>query len=235
MTLRSADEISISIPFIRFTPTVEKTKDILIDASALSDPRMIDLAASGLLDHRLIVPRFLLKELHEQEEAGDEMARAKARRALEVVKKLETLPELHLRYHDMDFPEIKEAQAKMLRLARLLDANVLTADSQRIQTPSLEGVRIINIHSLSNAIKPLMQKGEFLKIKIQRYGKEDRQGVGYLEDGTMVVVNGGGDFIGETIKARVLSVKHTTSGRIIFCNVSEEEMEEDEDYDEEEY
>ena len=87
----------------------------------------------------------------------------------------------------------------------------------------VEGVRIINIHALSNALKPLMQRGEVMRIKIQRHGKEDRQGVGYLEDGTMVVVNGGGDFIGETITVHVLSVKHTTSGRMIFCNVAEDE------------
>ena len=93
---------------------------------------------------------------------------------------------------------------------------------------SIEGIRIINIHTLSNALKPLMQAGEFIKIKIQRYGKEPRQGVGYLDDGTMVVVNGGGNYIGEAIDAKVLSVKHTTSGRMIFCNAMDEEHLDDE-------
>jgi uncharacterized protein YacL len=88
---------------------------------------------------------------------------------------------------------------------------------------AIEGVRVINLHTLSNALKPLMQAGEHIKIKIQRYGKEPRQGVGYLEDGTMVVVNGGGEYIGEIIDAKVLSVKHTSSGRMIFCNAPDEE------------
>ena len=99
---------------------------------------------------------------------------------------------------------------------------------------SIEGIRIINIHSLSNALKPLMQAGEFIKIKMQRYGKEPRQGVGYLDDGTMVVVNGGGNYIGETIDAKVLSVKHTTSGRMIFCNAIDEENFDDDEYEDDE-
>ena len=102
---------------------------------------------------------------------------------------------------------------------------------------SIEGIKIINLHTLSNALKPLMQAGEFIKIKIQRYGKEPRQGVGYLDDGTMVVVNGGGKFIGDVIDAQVLSVKHTSSGRMVFCNACDEENlsepfdDEDHDFD----
>jgi uncharacterized protein YacL len=113
---------------------------------------------------------------------------------------------------------VKELASKIIRLGRLLDANILTADAGKIQSSAVEGVRLINLHALSNALKPLMQTGEQIRVKIQRYGKEPRQGVGYLEDGTMVVVNGGGSYIGETIDAIVLSVKHTSSGRIIFCN-----------------
>ncbi len=223
MTLRSSSELYVSIPFVKLTPTATQTKDILLDASSLCDPRIIDLAASGLLDKHLVLPRFVLKELHELEEGADEGASIRAKRALEVVKKLEMQPDLGLRYQETDFPDVKEVTDKALRLARLLDASVLTADINRVQMAQVEGVRIINIHALSNALKPLMQRGEVLKIKIQRHGKEDLQGVGYLEDGTMVVVNGGGDYIGETITAHVLSVKHTSSGRMIFCNVAEED------------
>ena len=222
MTLRAADEIYISIPFVKFTPTAQQTKDVLIGLSALGDGRLIDLAASGLFDKRLILPRFLLKELHKQEEDLDESIASRGKRALNVVKKLEVLPDLHLRYQDTDFPEVKELSNKVLRLARLLDADVLSADVNRMQVVPTEGIRILNIHSLSNALKPLMQKGESLRIKIQRYGKEELQGVGYLEDGTMVVVNGGGNYMGELITAKVLSVKHTSSGRMIFCNVADD-------------
>ncbi|MDE3046379.1 MAG: hypothetical protein KGJ02_07030 [Verrucomicrobiota bacterium] len=223
MTLRAADEFSVSIPFIRFTPTAQKKRDLLVDASVLSDARIIDLSASGLVDQHLVLPRFIVKELHAQAETSDEMTRNKAKRALEVAKKLETTGGLELRYNDTDFPDVKDSMTKMLRLARLLDANILTADISRIQMASIEGIRIINIHALSNSLKPLMQAGEHIKIKIQRYGKEPLQGVGYLEDGTMVVINGGGAFIGELIDAQVLSVKHTSSGRMIFCNALTEE------------
>lgn len=223
MTLRGADEFYVSIPFVKFTPTAHKKKDLIVDASILSDARVLDLAASGLLDHHLIIPRFLVKELYAQVEVSEEPHRAKAKRSLDIIKKLEALSELDLRYNDTDFPEVKEPMGKLIRLARLLDANVLSADISRIQTAAIEGVRFVNLHALSNALKPLMQAGEHIKIKIQRYGKEPRQGVGYLDDGTMVVVNGGGQFIGEIIDAQVLSVKHTTSGRMIFCNALDEE------------
>jgi uncharacterized protein YacL len=238
MTLRASDELYVSIPFVKFSPTTEKKKDLIIDSSVLADARIIDVSTTGLLDHQLVVPRFVIKELYAQAEIGDEFSKSKARRCLEVIKKLEAVPELELRFNDTDFPDVKETQGKMLRLARLLDANLLTADISRVQMASIEGIRVINIHTLSNALKPLMQAGEFIKIKIQRYGKEPRQGVGYLDDGTMVVVNGGGNYIGETIDAKVLSVKHTTSGRMIFCNAIDEEnltdeYEEDEDLNDE--
>lgn len=218
MTIRAADELYVSIPFVKFSQATQKKKDIVIDNSVLSDARIIDLCATGLIDNHVVMPRFLIKELYTAVEIGDEASKIKAKRALDVVKKLESVPGLELRYNDTDFPDIKDSTSKLLRLARLIDANLLTADISRVQMSSIEGVRIINLHALSNALKPLMQTGEFIKIKIQRFGKEPRQGVGYLEDGTMVVVNGGGNFIGEIIDAQVLSVKHTSSGRMIFCN-----------------
>jgi uncharacterized protein YacL len=238
MTLRASDELYVSIPFVKFSATSEKKKDLIIDSSVLSDTRIIDVSATGLLDHQLVLPRFVIKELYALSEIGDEFAKIKARRSLEVIKKLEAVEGLELRFSDTDFPEAKDTQGKLIRLARLLDANLLTADISRVQIASIEGIRIINIHTLSNALKPLMQAGEFITIKIQRYGKEPRQGVGYLDDGTMVVVNGGGNYIGDTIDAKVLSVKHTTSGRMIFCNAMDEEnldedFQDDEDVDDE--
>lgn len=223
MTLRAADEIYVSIPFVKFTSVAQKKKDLLIDGSILSDARIIDVAVTGLLDHQLIIPRFIIKELYAQSEMGDEITKAKARRSLETIKKLETTPHLEMRINETDFPDVKDSFSKLIRLSRLLDANLLTADISRIQIATIEGIRIINIHTLSHALKPFMQTGEYIKIKIQRYGKEPRQGVGYLDDGTMVVVNGGGDYIGETIESQVLSVKHTSSGRMIFCNALEED------------
>lgn len=225
MTIRSSEELSVSLPFIKFKPTSQKKKDLLLDSSILADPRVIDFASSGLVDKHLIVPRFVVKELYEQAERGDENTKIKSRRSLDVLKKLEGIPQLELSFNETDFQDVKEPMEKLVRLGRLLDANVLTADINRIQMAMVEGVRIINIHTLSNALKPIMQAGEFINIKVQRFGKEAKQGVGYLDDGTMVVINGGGDFIGKLIKAQVLSVKHTSSGRMIFCNASADSAE----------
>lgn len=221
LTVKGAENIQLSIPFVKFHAQKQTKKDILIDPSILSDSRIIDLASSGLLDQILIMPRFAMKELLIQMESADEAVKTKARRSIEMIKKLESIPNLNMRYAENEVADVKDSTSKLIRLARVLDANIITADLNRIQQSSiesLEDIKIINIHMLSNALKPLTQSGEYLSIKIQRYGKEPRQGVGYLEDGTMVVVNGGAEYIGETIKCQVLSVKHTTSGRMIFCN-----------------
>lgn len=222
MTARASDEIYLSIPFIKFKQTAQKNQDLLIDSAALMDPRLIDLAASGLLDNRLVLPRFLIKEYNELIDHQDENVRTRARRCLDTIKKLESITTLEIRYAESDFSDLKDPMVKLLRIARLLEANILTGDSARLQQPSIEGIRLVNIHALSNALKPLAQTGEYINIKIQRYGKEPRQGIGYLDDGTMVVVNGGAEFIGESIRAQVLSAKHTVSGRMIFCNAPEE-------------
>ena len=230
MTLRASDEIYISIPFVKFTPTAQKKRDLLLDASVLADARIIDVCLTGILNQHLVIPRFIIKELYAQIETGSEQVKSKARRSLDVIKKMEELEHLGLRFNDTDFPEVKDITSKLVRLARLVDANILTADISRVQMASIEGVQIINLHSLSNALKTLMESGEMIKIKVQRHGKEPRQGVGYLDDGTMVVINGGGNFIGEVIDAQVLSVKHTSSGRMIFCNALDGEFEEHEDF-----
>ncbi len=220
LTLRASEELYFSIPFVKFTTIKEKKKDLILDRSALSDSRIIDLALSGLLDFHLIIPRFVIRDLYAQLESHDESQKLKARRSLDTLKKLEDHPELGIRFNDTDFPEVKEINTKLTRLSRLVDANILTADVTKVQTATVEGIRIINLHSLSSALKPLTETGEIIRVKMQRHGKEPNQGVGYLEDGTMIVVNGGGEHIGEEIEANVLSVKHTSSGRMIFCNVA---------------
>jgi len=218
LTIRFSDEILVSIPFLRLSQANQRKKDLLVDSSALSDPRIIDLATTGIIDNALIVPRFIQKELASKAEIGEESEKNKAKKCLDTLKKLESLPHLGLRFDETQFSRFADTFSQLVRLARLSDSNILTADISQVQLPPVEGVQILNIHALSNALKPLMATGESMTIKIQRFGKEPNQGVGYLEDGTMVVVNGGGDYIGESIDVSVLSVKHTSSGRMIFCN-----------------
>lgn len=222
LTVHFADQIPISIPLVKVSSSPTRKKDLIIDSTALCDARILDLAATGLVDNTLIMPKFLIKELYTLSEIGDEAHKSKARRCIETMKRLEAIPHLGLRIEDTEFTDTSDPFSLLLRLARLNDANILTADISQAQIPAVEGIKIINLHSLSNALKPLMQAGESLKIKVQRSGKEPNQGVGYLEDGTMVVVNGGGDYIGECIEVQVLSVKHTSSGRMIFCNTMED-------------
>lgn len=224
MALKASDELHLSIPFVRFIHSTKKKKDFLIDSALLSDPRIIDLASTGLFDYQWIIARFTIKELQSQADSSDEMLKAKAKRALEHLKRLEAIPSLELKINETDFHDTKDSHVKIIRLASLIDANIFTADANRYQTSTSEGTKIISIHTLSLSLKPIMNSGETIKIKIQRYGKEPRQGVGYLEDGTMVVVNGGGDFLGEIIDAQVLSVKHSSTGRIIFSNALDDSL-----------
>lgn len=219
---KAQDSWTLSIPFVRLIPAVDRKKDFLLDQAVLTDPRLIDLAATGLFDQRLILPRFVLFECKKGLDQEGDLDKQKSRRILEIVQRLEEIPGLNLRIDEHDFPEIKEVQYKLVQLARLLDAHILTSDPSGINSTSYEGLKWINLFSLSNALKPIVQMGETFQIKIQRYGKEPLQGVGYLDDGTMVVVNGGSEFLGEMIPVQVLSVKHTPTGRMIFCNSSKE-------------
>lgn len=221
LTLKASQELAFSIPFIQFKRIQEKKKDILLDANTLSDQRLIDLANSGLLDHQLVIPQYAIKDLQTQTESGDDQARFKAKKAIENYKKLEAMPTLAFRTTEKDFPDLQEQHLKLMKIARDIDANILTADISKIQQSEMEGLKVININFLSQALKPTTTAGEHLQIKVLRYGKEPRQGVGYLDDGTMVVINGGAEFMGQTIKALVLSVKSTPAGRMIFCNTTE--------------
>lgn len=220
MTLRFANELYISIPFVKFNPSDQKRRDLLLDVSLLSDARLVDLAATSLLNGQIVIARFTIRELYSMVESPNEHDKIQGKKGLEIFKKLEGMAGLNITWQETDFPEVKEHAQKLARLARLTGCNILTADISSIPLSVAEGVHVISINSLSSALKPLMHEGEYIKIKIQRQGKEPRQGVGYLDDGTMVVINGGGSSIGKTIQAVVLSIKASSAGRIIFCNAA---------------
>ena len=223
LTIAFSEKFYISIPFVQLSQSTLK-KDILIDHHILLDQRLIDLCHSGILNDMIIVPQFAVKFFTSQLECSEEVVKARARKALDILSKLEGINGLGLRYNELDFPEIKDINRKMLKLADNLEANILSAEPGKIYPFEAGGIKFIDLHSLSNALKPLIPTGETINIKVQRYGKEPKQGVGYLEDGTMVVINNGGDFIGETLDTQVISIKQTSAGRIIFTNALTENM-----------
>jgi len=209
----------MSIPFVQLAPTGQaKKKELFLDISAIEDSRLADLARSGILDHQLVIPSFVMKEIQKGIDAQDETTKIRFRKCFEQIKRLENMPNLGLAIKEFHTSEGEDLATKLARTAKLVGAYILTAEQSQIKQTDEEGVIIISIEAIANAIKPTAQRGEILTIKIQRPGKEPKQGVGYLEDGTMVVVNGGGDFLGETIKTLVLSQKYSSSGKIIFCN-----------------
>ncbi len=231
LALRANEDFQFVLPFIKLESGGKQKKDIVVDSSTLLDTRIIDLASTGLLDNHLIIPRFVLKELNYMTEHGEDSAKLRARRCIEVIRKLEGIPGLNLRYIDTDFPELKDSATKLSHLARTMDASIMTADQGRAPQAA-EGVRTMHINTLTSAFKTTPRSGEFLTIKIQRKGKEPGQGVGYLEDGTMVVVNGGEEYLFGSIKAQILSVKTTSSGQMVFCNAAEDEDEDEEEEEE---
>ncbi len=192
------------------------------DQSVLEDGRLVDLARTGLFDGQIVVPSFLPRELKNHSESGDELARVKARKALEALRRLESLPRVGLQFKDVAVPESVELNEKIVQSAKLLNASLLTNENSPLRAETEQGMYLA-IDTIANSLRPLIPKGETLSIKIQRLGKEPKQGIGYLDDGTMVVVNGGGDFLGKNVRTQVLSQKYSSSGKIIFCNVREDD------------
>lgn len=190
------------------------------DASALEDGRVVDLARLGMFDGRLFIPTFLLDELKLQSESVDEILRLRSRRAFDSIRRLESLPNVEFRVENCGVPTEVDSLERLIAVAHKKDAYVLT--SETLPTKADEACTVLSLDCIAHALRPPIPKGEILPIKIQRIGKEPKQGIGYLEDGTMVVVNGGGDFLGRTVRTQVLSQKYSSSGKIVFCNVKED-------------
>lgn len=219
LTVSSSESWWLSIPFVRLAPASQnQKKEILLDISALEDMRLIELARSGLLDHQLVVPTFVIKDMQKAMESSDEAIRLRGRKSYEHLKRLENIETLGLQVKEFHFGENEEVGTKLGRAAKLLQAYIMTAQDQSLLRSEDDDAPVISLENIAAALKPGVQRGEYLQIKIQRLGKEPKQGVGYLDDGTMVVVNGGGEFLGQQIRTQVLSQKYSSSGKIVFCN-----------------
>lgn len=195
----------------------ENGTSILMDTSVIIDGRIVDIARTGFVPGALIIPRFVLNELQHIADSGDKLRRQRGRRGLEVVANLQKDAKLGVRISDVDVEGTRNVDDKLVILARQMHAPVLTNDFNLNRVAELQGVTILNINELANAVKAVFLPGEELAVKVIQSGREPRQGVGYLEDGTMVVIQDGSDYIGSTVQASVTKVLQTAAGRMVFA------------------
>ncbi|MEW6162455.1 MAG: PIN domain-containing protein [Nitrospirota bacterium] len=200
----------------------------VLDTSVIIDGRIADVCDSGFLEGVFILPQFILQELQHIADSADPVKRARGRRGLDILHKIQKMSHITVRIVDEDFPKIKEVDAKLVALARLLNAKVITNDFNLNRVAELQGVAVLNINELANSLKPVVLPGETMKVFVLKEGKEYNQGVAYLDDGTMVVIENGRRLIGKNADVTVTSVLQTTAGRMIFSKLKEE-------YEREEY
>lgn len=198
---------------------------VVLDTSVLIDGRIVDVAAAGFVPGRLLLPGFVLEELQRIADSGDPIRRAKGRRGLGVVETLRQERDVRCELIDLDFPGTPEVDSRLVKTARVRGAAIMTQDYNLNRLARIEGVRVLNLNDLANAVKPIVAAGEIMTVAIVKEGKEAQQGVGYLEDGTMVVVERGRERQNETVTVTVTSVLQTAAGRMIFAalNSAEEE------------
>jgi uncharacterized protein YacL len=193
----------------------------LLDTSVLIDGRIADIAESGFLDGSLVVPQFVLHELQGVADSSDSMKRNRGRRGLDVVQRLQKIPQVHVQLTDDDAPHVKEVDLKLIELAKIHHCRIMTNDFNLNKVAQVHGVEVLNINELANALKPVVLPGESMRVFILKEGKEHNQGVAYLDDGTMVVVDNAKRYISRTIDITVTSVLQTTAGKMIFGKFDE--------------
>lgn len=215
-------DISITDIFRFFRgQSIEENLKIL-DTSVIIDGRIVDVCESGFLEGGFILPQFILQELQYIADSPDSMKRARGRRGLDVLHKIQKMSQITVRIVDEDFPKIKEVDTKLVALAKLMNAKVITNDFNLNKVAQLQGVSVLNINELANSLKPVVLPGESMKVFIIKEGKEYNQGVAYLDDGTMVVIENARKLIGKNADVTVTSVLQTTAGRMIFSKTKEE-------------
>lgn len=200
----------------RPTRVVSKPQEIVVDTSVFIDGRIEELVRTGFILGKLIVPRFVLDELQKVSDSQDDLKRARGRRGLEVLSRLTKYSQAEIEVVDTDFRD-REIDKKLIKLAKIRNAKLLTCDYNLNRVAEISGINALNINELANALRPLVLPGETLKVKIIMPGKEKRQGVGYLPDGTMIVVEDGERFVGQEIDCQVERIYQTVAGKMVFA------------------
>lgn len=195
---------------------------LVVDTSVIIDGRIAEVCETGFLDGTLVVPQFVLQELQYIADSGDPIKRARGKRGLDVLKQIQANRKVTVEVTDRDFPDIREVDSKLVALAKEVTGKIITNDANLNKVAELHGVKVLNLNKLATAMKPVVLPGEVLNILVLKEGKEHGQGVGYLEDGTMVVIDNGREFVGKAIDVNITSVLQTTGGRMIFSKVKED-------------
>jgi uncharacterized protein YacL len=213
------EDFSLIIPYVRFSRQNKPDNLLLLDTSVIIDGRIADLIETNFLEGVIVVPRFVLRELQQIADSADAVKRARGRRGLEMLNRIQRNKKVEVKIHDGDFPEEVGVDAKLVRLARNLNAKLFTNDFNLGKIAELQTVTCINLHEIAKSLKPVILPGEVLSLKIVREGKDKGQGVGYLPDGTMVVVNNAHSRIGQQVEATVQSFIQTGAGVIVFADI----------------
>ncbi|WP_425448447.1 PIN/TRAM domain-containing protein [Dethiothermospora halolimnae] len=221
---RKSDEFSGITDFFKRNSNKEKTgksqsKSIpkVLDTSVIIDGRIADICKTGFVEGPLVIPEFVLEELQHIADSSDSLKRNRGRRGLDMLNKIQKELDIEVVIHEKDFEDISEVDSKLLKLAQFLDGKVVTNDFNLNKVAEFHGVNVLNINELANAVKPVVLPGEEMKVLVIKDGKESGQGIGYLDDGTMIVVDGGKKHIGRNIDVLVTSVLQTAAGRMIFA------------------
>ncbi len=200
---------------------VVKSAFKILDTSVIIDGRIADIVETGFVDGTLVIPQFVLRELQLVADSSDSMKRNRGRRGLDVLQRIQKMPQLNIQILEDDFPNVREVDLKLIELAKLYNSKIVTNDFNLNKVAQLRGVEVLNINDLANALKPVVLPGELMRVFILKEGKEYNQGVAYLDDGTMVVVDNARKMISKTIEVAVTSVLQTTAGKMIFGRFDE--------------
>ncbi len=212
--------VAALVRMLKEQPRAESHK--LLDTSVIIDGRIADITETGFLEGTLVIPQFILRELQHIADSSDQLKRNRGRRGLDILQKIQKKVDIRVEISDMEFPEIREVDNKLVAMAKALNAKIVTNDFNLNKVAELHGVGVLNINELTNALRPVVLPGEDMRVYVLKEGKEYNQGIAYLDDGTMVVVDNGRRHIGQTIDVCVTSVLQTTAGRMIFSRLKEE-------------
>jgi uncharacterized protein YacL len=217
--LQTKDEFRFIIPYVEFSKQIKGQKPLVLDTSVIIDGRIADICDTRVIDNKLIVPRFVLQELQAIADSSDKLKRNRGRRGLDILKRLQTNPKVELQMHEANLPELRDVgrvDERLVVFAKVLSARVMTNDFNLNKIAQLQGVDVINLNEVANALKTVALPGESLTVKLVKPGDQLGQGIGYLDDGTMVVVEQGRSQLGQEVPITVTSVLQTPAGRMIF-------------------